>query len=163
MSKKFCPDWIFNLAVARTAYEFIISELPIRSYAKKYSSSLSEKYEEIKFEEIENEAELLLRFLVEINAEKSDELLNDYVYFCLKYVHNGQKRKLKGIFGSAFDGKKEKKYIEKNTLKSFRAYVFGLRSGVSEKPSAGWNITEEEEIDFLKEIILKEANIADAV
>ena len=95
MSKKFCPDWIFNLAVARTAYEFIISELPIRSYAKKYALALSEGYEEIKFEEIENEAELLLRFLVEINAEKSDELLNNYVYFCLKFIQNGQKRKLK--------------------------------------------------------------------
>ena len=163
MSKKFCPDWIFNLAVARTAYEFIISELPIRSYAKKYASLLSEKYEEIKFEEIENEAELILRFLVEINAEKSDELLNNYVYFCLKFIQNGQKRKLKGIFGSAFDGLKEKKYIEKHTLKGFRAYVFGLRSGLSEKPSAGWDILEEEEIEFLKDIITKEANIADAV
>ena len=163
MSKKFCPDWIFNLAVARTAYEFIISELPIRSYAKKYALALSEEYEEIKFEEIENEAELLLRFLVEINAEKSDELLNNYVYFCLKFIQNGQKRKLKGIFGSAFDGVKEKKYAEKNTLKSFRAYVFGLRSGVSEKPSAGWDILEEEEIENIKDIIAKEANIADAV
>ncbi len=163
MSKKYCPDWIFNLAVARTAYEFIISELPIRSYAKKYSVSLSEKYEQVKFEEIENEAELLLRFLVEINAEKSDELLNDYVFFCLKFVQNGQKRKLKGIFGTAFDGTKEKKYLEKLTLKSFRAYVFGLRSGVSEKPSAGWDIKEEEELEFLNEIIAKEANISDAV
>ena len=163
MSKKYCPDWIFNLSVARTALEFIISELPIRSYAKKYAIALSEIYEEIKFEEIENEAELLLRFLVEINAEKSDELLNNYVFFCLKFVHNDQKRKLKGIFGSAFDGVKEKKYSEKFTLKSFRAYVFGLRSGVSQKPSAGWNILEEEEIDFLKSLIAKEANIADAV
>ena len=53
MSKKFCPDWIFNLSVARTAYEFIISDLPIKSYAKKYSASLSEHYSEINPEEIE--------------------------------------------------------------------------------------------------------------
>ena len=37
MAGTFCPDWIFNLSVARTAYEFIISDLPIKSYAKKYS------------------------------------------------------------------------------------------------------------------------------
>ena len=148
---------IFNLAVARTSYEFIISELPIKAYAKKYATSLSEHYEEIKPEEIENEAELLLRFLVEINADKSDELLNNYVYFCFKYVHNGQKRKIKGIFGSELDPLKEKEYSEKVTLKSFRAYVFGLRSGVSEKPSAGWDILDEEELNFLKEIIEKKS------
>ena len=65
MAKKYCPDWLYNLAVARAAYEFIISELPIKAYAKKYASGLSEHYEEIKTEEVENEAELILRFLVE--------------------------------------------------------------------------------------------------
>ena len=61
------------------------------------------------------------------------------------------------IFGN------QKKYNEKVTLKSFRAYVFGLRSGISEKPSAGWDILEEEELDLLKDILKKEANIVDAV
>ena len=88
---------------------------------------------------------------------------NNYIYFCLKYVQSGSKRKLKGLFGSAFDPAKEKKYQEKNTLKSFRAYVFGLRSGVSEKPSAGWNILEEEGLEFLKELLEKEASISDAL
>ena len=163
MAGTFCPDWIFNLSVARTAYEFIISDLPIKSYAKKYSASLSEHYSEINPEEIENEAELLLRFLVEINAEKSDELLNNFVFFKLKYTQPGSKRKLKGMFGTAFDPEKEKKYGSNVTLKSFRAYVFGLRSGVSEKPEPGWDILKEEEIGFLKEMIVKEANIIDGV
>ena len=108
MAGTFCPDWIFNLSVARTAYEFIISDLPIKSYAKKYSSALSEHYSEVNPEEIEEEAELLLRFLVEINAEKSDELLNNFVFYKLKFTQPGSKRKLKGMFGSAFDPEKEK-------------------------------------------------------
>ena len=72
MAGTFCPEWVFNLSVARTAYEFIISDLPIKAYAKKYSKGLSEHYtSEVNPEEIETEAELLLRFLVEINAENS--------------------------------------------------------------------------------------------
>ena len=71
MAGTFCPDWIFNLSVARTAFEFIISDLPMKAYAKKYSTGLSEHYSDVNPEELENEAELLLRFLVEINAEKS--------------------------------------------------------------------------------------------
>ena len=163
MAGTFCPDWIFNLSVARTAYEFIISDLPIKSYAKKYSSALSEHYREINPEEIEEEAELLLRFLVEINAEKSDELLNNFVFYKLKFTQPGSKRKLKGMFGSAFDPEKEKKYKPTVTLKSFRAYVFGLRSGVTEKPDPGWDILKEEDIGFLKDIISREANIIDGV
>ena len=163
MANKFCPYWIFNICVARTAYDFIVSDLPIKAYAKKYSLGLSKQYFEIKPEEIEDEAENLLRFLVEMNTDESDQLINSYIYFCLKYVQNGSKRKLKGLFGSAFDATKEKTYQEKITLKSFRAYVYGLRSGVSYKPSSGWDILDEEGLEFLKELIEKEAKISDAL
>ena len=163
MAGKFCPSWLFNLCVARTAYDFITSDLPIRAYATKYASGLSEHFAEIKKEEVEQEAETVLRFLVDINSEESDQLLNNFVYFSLKYVQHGSKRKLKGLFGSALDPTKEKEYQENITLKNFKAYVFGLRSGVSEKPSPGWNIIEEEGIEFLVELIKKEANISDAV
>ena len=163
MAGKYCPSWLFNLCVARTAYDFITSDLPIRAYATKYASGLSEHFAEIKKEEVEQEAETVLRFLVDINSEESDQLLNNFVYFSLKYVQHGSKRKLKGLFGSALDPTKEKEYQENITLKNFKAYVFGLRSGVSEKPSPGWNIIEEEGIEFLVELIKKEANISDAV
>ncbi len=163
MAKSFCPEWVYNVAVSRTAYEFIIAEMPIRSYAKKYAIGLSEVFNEIKFEEIENEAELLLRFLVEMNTDNADELLNFYVYYTLKFENQGTPRKIKGIFGSALTGIKEKKYGEETTLKSFRAYVFGLRSGVSEKPSAGWDVNDETELEFLGELLKKEADIVDAL
>ena len=163
MAAKFCPRWIFNLSAASTAYEFIINDLPIKAYAKKYSEGIGEHYGEIKTEEIESSAEGLLRFLVEINAENSDELLNAYIYYCLKYNFDGSKRKIKGLFGSAFDAEKEKKFSEMDCLKTFKAYVFGLRSGVTYKPSAGWSIKDEKDVDLILKIIEKEANITDAL
>ena len=107
MAAKYCPRWLFNLCASMTAYEFIIGDMPIKSYAKKYSNGITEHFGEIKSEEIESTAEVMLRFLVEINAENSDELLNAFVYFNLKYHSDGSKRKIKGIFGSAFDAEKE--------------------------------------------------------
>ena len=163
MSAKYCPRWIFNLSVAYTAFDFITSDLPIKAYAKKYSKGLSKHYGEIKPLEIESSAEALLRFLVEINAENSDELLNAFVYFCLKYNSDGSKRKIKGLFGSAFDAAKEIKFSELDCLKTFKAYVFGLRSGVTYKPSAGWDINDEENIDILIEIVKTEATLSDAL
>jgi len=147
------------------AYEFIISDLPIKSYVKKYSTGLNEHYGEIKSEELESAAEALLRFLVEINAENSDELLNAYVYYSLKYKSDGSKRKIKGLFGSALDATKEREFSEKECLRSFKAYVFGLRSGVTYKPAPGWDIKEEDEkeVSLILDIIKKEANITDAL
>ena len=163
MPAKYCPSWIFNLSSAFTAYEFIISDLPIKAYAKKYSNGLNKHYGEIKAEEIESAAENLLRFLVEINAENSDELLNSYIYYCLKFNFDGSKRKIKGLFGSAFDPDKEIKFSEKDCIKTFRSYVFGLRSGVTSKPSAGWDIKDEENIELIIDIIKTEANLGDAL
>ena len=163
MAAKYCPRWLFNLCASMTAYEFIISDMPIKSYSKKYSNGLNEHYGEIKSEEIESTAEVMLRFLVEINAENSDELLNAFVYFNLKYHSDGSKRKIKGIFGSAFDAEKEIKFSEADCLKSFKAYVFGLRSGVTYKPAAGWDIKDEENIDIVIDIIKKDASISDAL
>ena len=53
MAGTYCPSWLFNLCVARTAYDFITSDLPIRAYATKYASGLSEHFAEIKKEEVE--------------------------------------------------------------------------------------------------------------
>ena len=41
--------------------------------------------------------------------------------------------------------------------------MYGLRSGVSYKPSSGWDILDEEGLEFLKELLEKEANISDAL
>ena len=81
----------------------------------------------------------------------------------MKFDHPGSKRKLKGLLGTAFDKEKNKSYNEKNAVKSFRAYVFGLRSGVSEKADPGWDIINEEGIDILNKIISVEADIVDGV
>ena len=165
MANRYCPAWVFNLSVTKVAYEFIVSDLPIKAYATKYSSGLNEHYGEIKTEEIESAAEALLRFLVEINAENSDELLNAYVYYCLKYKSDGSKRKIKGLFGNAFDATKEREFSEKECLRGFKAYVFGLRSGVTYKPAPGWDIKDEDEkeMELLFNILNKEADISDAL
>ena len=95
---------------------------------------MSEHYtSEVNPEEIETEAELLLRFLVEINAENSDEL--SICFFKLKYSQPVFKKKtLKGMFGSALDPKKKKNMVQIKLLRRLEPMYLGFRSGVSEKP-----------------------------
>ena len=48
-------------------------------------------------------------------------------------------------------------------VKSFRAYVFALRSGTVQKAPAGWKIEDENEnLPFLSELVGRSASILDA-
>ena len=51
----FCPEWIFGVCSAATAKDFLSSENSLNSISRKFASGLSEKYTEIKFEQISDD------------------------------------------------------------------------------------------------------------
>ena len=156
----YCPEWIFSVCSIQTAKDFLSTNNSIEAIAKKFSQSLSERYYEIKFEEIVDVAEQTLHFLSEINV--GDEAANyfiDYVHYKANYHSNGSERKLSGIFSSAFDATKTKEYNTKKSLKNFKATIFSIRNSMIEKASPGWLITDIEDIDWLGEVFEQEVDI----
>ena len=55
------------------------------------------------------------------------------------------------------------KYNSNNSVKNFKAYCFSLRSGHFEKAPAGWDISKEEDLHELGEIVKKEPSIDDYI
>ena len=156
----FCPEWIFSVCCAQTANSFLASNNSMLAIAKNFSSGLSEKYNEVKFEEIIDLAENTLQFLSEIQAgEDATIYLVDYIHYRTKFQANGSERKLSGLFSSAFDGEKIKNYNPKTTFKIFKATVFSIRNNAIPKPSPGWVITDEPDIDWLGELFIKEIDL----
>ena len=49
---KFCPEWIFSTFAAHTSKEFLSSNSSIAAISRKYSTAISERFNEVKFEEI---------------------------------------------------------------------------------------------------------------
>ena len=158
----FCPEWVFAACSAKTAHDFLYTNNGITIIAKKFSNELSTKYNEIKFEEISDVAEKMLQFLSEINAsEDAINYLNDFIYSRVCYEVNGNERKIKSMFSSAFDGEKEKSYSSEKSTKIFRANIFSLKNEVIPKPDPGWSITDVEDIDWLGELFGKEVDLSD--
>ena len=158
----FCPEWIFGVSCALTAKEFLSSENSLNSVARKFSAGLSEKYSEIKFEEISECAEDILQFLSEIEANDiAVDYINSYVFRRVSFKSNGAERKISGVFSSDLNPTKEREYNSKNTLKVFRATIFGIRNDTIEKMPAGWEIGDVEDLDWFKELVLKPTNILD--
>jgi hypothetical protein len=156
----FCPEWIFGVCSAQTGKDFLSSNNSINSISKKFSEGLSDKYSQIKFEEILDSSEQILQFLSEINAgEEAINYINDYIHFRVNFESSGSIRKLSGLFSSSFDGNKVKEYNTQDTLKVFKATIFSIRNNALPKSTPGWVITDKEDIDWLGELFEKEVDI----
>ena len=156
----FCPEWVFGICAAQTAKDFLSTNNSIISISKKFSIGLSEKYNEIRFEEVTDVAEKLLQFLSEIGAgEDAIIYLNDYIHFRTNFKSSGGERKLSGIFSSGFDGQKIKEYSSEQSVKVFKAIIFRLRNDTIPKASPGWIITDTEDIDWLGEVFSREIEL----
>ena len=157
---KFCPEWIFGIFAAQTSKEFLSSNNSIAAVSRKYSNAISERYNEVKFEEILDLSEKILQFLSEINAgEEAVTYLNDYIHYRVNFEANGSERKLSGMFSSAFDPQKLKDYNSDKCFKIFKATVFSIRNDALPKSTPGWSITDVEDIDWIGEVINEETEL----
>ena len=159
----FCPEWVFSICSANTAIEFLSQETFIESCAKKYSVGLAPHYAPIEPDLIALSAQELLLFLSEIDAgDTAVNLLNDYIFNRLKFEATRKPRKIKGMFGSALDPTKTQEYSSEKCTKLFRAMVFGLRSKANPSAPSGWNISQEQNLDWFGKLLAQKTSILDS-
>ena len=66
------------------------------------------------------------------------------------------------MFGSIEDSVKVPLETSDSALKSFRAYIFGLRSGTVPTPSEGWRLEDDEHVPNLSKLASQTVSILDA-
>jgi len=159
---QFCPDWIFDAVMARTAEEFLAGELPLNALASKYAKGLSEKYSEVRSEELSRGVEDLVRFLGEVDAgDEAVNFLRGFSYFKLRFEGSNKPRKMKPLFGTVDEPVKARAYAAEETVKKFKAYVFALRSNSAPLAPAGWRIEDESELSHLAGVAARSVSLLD--
>ncbi|MEX0503728.1 hypothetical protein AB3X55_09050 [Alphaproteobacteria bacterium LSUCC0719] len=157
-----CPGFMFDVAAARTASEFLSSELGLESFSKKYFEGLCEHYEDITHDEINGAAEDMLQFLAEIEAgDSAFDLLISFSYFRIYFEGPNRPRKIKPMFGSIEDPVKVKEWSKETSSKSFRAFVFGLRSNTVPHAPTGWLLENEEATPVLAKLAAEKLSLID--
>ena len=157
---KFCPEWIFGIFAAQTSKEFLSTNNSIAAVSRKYSNAISERYNEVKFEEVMDLAEKILQFLSDINAgEEAVTYIDDYIHYRVNFEASGSESKLSGMFSSAFDPEKIKEYNSDKSFKIFKATVFSIRNEALPKATPGWLITDVEDIDWIGEVFIEEPEL----
>ena len=115
-----CPSFMFDVAVARAAGEFLSSELSLDAFSKKYFEAFSERFIEISQDDIHGAAEEMLQFLADIEAgENAVDLLFSFAYFRVYFDGPNRPRKLKPLFGTAEDAVKTKEWSKTALQKLF--------------------------------------------
>jgi hypothetical protein len=159
----FCPEWVFSICSANSAIEYLSQETFIESCAKKYSVGLSAHYSIIEPELLALSAQELLLFLSEIDAgESAVTLLNSYIFNRLKFEATRKPRKIRGIFGSAFDPTKVQEYSSEKCIKLFKAMIFGLRSKANPSAPSGWDLSQEENLEWFGILLSQKTSILDS-
>ena len=109
----FCPGWMFDVASARVAREYLAAEIPMETFGEKYAKYLSETYSDVSVDQLTGCAMAILEFLSEIEAgEMSVELIDHYCHDRLHFEKVGVPRRMKSMFGNVEDAVKSREYSQ---------------------------------------------------
>jgi hypothetical protein len=160
----YCPQWVYSTCIGLIIKDFIEKDIPLDLLSRKYGKELSEKYDEINPIQMAAISEDIVRILAEIEAgQEAVNYIRGFMYFTVNFESIGKTRSKKLLLGDIFDGERDLNYDEKVIVRSFKAYMYSLRSGAVPSAPTGWSLDQEKDIDFLKEIAEKEFSIFDAV
>ena len=160
---RFCPEWLFGAVIALIGHRYISSSLPLSPFAIKYSQILSEKYAPIAPEMLESAAEDYLRAIIEVQSEDADAILTSFAYNRLMILPNGEMRKFKGLFSNALDGTKECEYSAEQAVKTFKPFIYMLRTKPAMAAPAGWTWNNIEDGDWVRSLPELEVSILDSI
>lgn len=149
----FCPKWIFETACSAAAADYLSRQLDLNTVARGYAATLSEFYQPITAEEIACVIEGMLRFLDELDAgEAAAPMVTGFCYTKINFEQPNKPRKLKGLFGSADDPVKGREHNADAAIKSFKAYIYGLRNQLVELAPVGWKMEDVEDSEVLQKL-----------
>ena len=114
-----CPAFMFDVASARAAGEFLTSEIGLEAHSNKYFEAFSERFSDVSQDDIHGAAEQMLQFLADIEAgENAVDLLFSFTFFRIHYEGPNRPRKTKPLFGSIEDPVKTKEWSKDAAPKS---------------------------------------------
>jgi len=151
MATRFMPEWVLGFTCAYISLRFVNGTIPLQAFTNKYSKSLSEKYADASSKKLIGISQDMLYFLATFESSNHMAIVESYMFNSLNFTQRGKKRKIKTLFGSALDAQKQVTTHEAS-IRRFKNFVFQLRADSRYKAPAGWNLREEQGIEWLQDI-----------
>ena len=108
---------------------FSEQQIDLDTIGSSYSAALSDSYSPILPREFSEFISSVLHFLNELDAgEAAAPMLIGFTHNRVFFEAPNKPRKLKGLFGSAEEPTKDCEYNATTAVKSFKAYIYSLRT-----------------------------------
>ena len=157
----FAPNWILSAACGVITNRFVTGDLPLQAYTNKFSKGLIGSYEDTSSDKLMSITEEMMQFLASIDGDDAMSVNEAYIFNVVNFDEGGAKRKMKGLFKSAFTGQK-KETSTNEIVKAFKAFGFRLRSSPNLAAPTGWTIAQTDDIEWLNEIFEQRIRVTDS-
>jgi len=148
----FCPDWILSVAVGIVVGDALMGTTSILANSQKFSDGLSKHYEEITKDFISDTANDIIAELNDIGIDEfTPRFVKSFVFNKIKFKDNGGSRRF-NVFYNQFKGEKSPVNSRK-LVSSFKAFVFRCRAQKVSLAPKNWNIHQEEQLDWLLNLV----------
>ena len=148
----FCPDWILSVAVGIVVGDALMGTTSILANSQKFGDGLSKHYEEITKDFISDTANDIIAELNDIGIDEfTPRFVKSFVFNKIKFKESGGNRRF-NVFYNQFKGEKSPTNSRK-LVSSFKAFVFRCRAQKVSLAPKGWNIHQEEQLDWLLKLV----------
>ena len=151
MATRFMPEWVLGFTCAYISLRFVNGTIPLQAFTNKYSKSLLEKYADASSKKLTGISQDMLYFLATFESSNHMAIVESYMFNSLNFTQRGKKRKIKTLFGSALDAQKQAT-THQTSIRRFKNFVFQLRADIRYNAPQGWNLREEQGIEWLQDI-----------
>ena len=158
----FAPEWVLDASSAVVAKRYIMGDMPLEAYTKRFSKSLSEHYKDTSGDKLLWASESIMQFMTTIKGDNVLLVCDAFIYNRISFDTNGAPRKIKTMFRSAFAPQKRQTEAEA-VVKSFRTFVFRLRSDPNLLAPKAWDPSTVPDLDWLAEMFNQRVRVTDSL
>lgn len=158
----FAPAWVLDASSAMIAKRYIMGDMPLEAYTNRFSKSLLERYSDTSGDKLLESVEGMMNFMTTIKGENVLLVCDAFLHNRVCFESSGAPRKMKTMFRSALAPQK-KQVGGDAVVKSFRTFVFRLRSDPSLLAPKSWDPSDVQDLDWLADIFKQRVKVIDTL
>jgi hypothetical protein len=158
----FAPAWVLDASSVMIAKRYIMGDMPLEAYTNRFSKSLSERYNDTSGDKLLGAVEGIMNFMTTIKGDNVLLVCDAFLYNRVCFESSGAPRKMKTMFRSALAPQKKQTGGDA-VVKSFRTFVFRLRSDSSLLSPKAWDPSNVQDLDWLADIFKQRVKITDTI
>lgn len=153
------PQFVFDMAAAQTARNFLVGNVPAEEVAENMAAAFQDLYgTEHLADDLIKAVERILVFIESVNISDVDLLLHSFIYFTANFENLRAPRNKRPLFGGLLKARPRDPARAQHAAKNFSTYAFGIAQGKAPLKPEEWTPESEDELESIMTILFPKAD-----